>query len=264
MRFNNLNLFDVKNIVKAVGNKIDSYDGSLLTNLKFMQLTDIGQPQANKLLVTNQDGTGIDYLNINFSNIKQIDITNENANKVIWEENLCYVQHELNGYVFIQLFDNDGYGVPVIPIYINNNTIAFYIDKKPQDNEIYKLICFANGYSLQEVSNVVENFYNEQLLIENLSNTAFSPSDHKVYKYNISGNETFTFNSPLNMNEIINFRLYLITPSSLVSFNLPTNIIWEFTPDLTITNALYMFVFEWNPILNKWLGNQMWKPIILS
>ena len=85
MRFNNLTLFDGKNIAKTIGNKLDSYDGSLLTNLKFMQLTDIGQPQGNKLLASNQDGTEIEYLNANYNIIKQIDITNEDTNDVIWD-----------------------------------------------------------------------------------------------------------------------------------------------------------------------------------
>lgn len=264
MRFNNLTLFDGKNIAKTIGNKLDSYDGSLLTNLKFMQLTDIGQPQGNKLLATNQDGTEIEYLNANYNIIKQIDITNEDTNNVIWDQNLCTVQHDMNGYIFIQLFDDTGYGVPIIPIYINNNTIAFHINEKPKDNEIYKLICFSSGYSLNNMNDLVEDFYNKKLLIENLNNTSFTPQNYKVYKYTISGDETFTFNSPSNINEIINFRLYLITPSTLVSYNLPTNIIWENLPDLTELNSLYMFSFEWNPILNKWLGNQMWNPVSLQ
>ena len=169
----------------------------------------------------------------------------------------------MNGYIFIQLFDDDGYGVPIIPIYIDEDNIAFYMNEKPQDNEVYKLICLSVGFSLNNMNDIVEDFYNEKLLIENLNNTTFTPSDHKIYKYNIVGNETFVFNSPSNVNETINFRLYLITPSTLVSFNFPTNIIWENIPDLTKLNSLYMFSFEWNPILNKWLGNQMWNPVSL-
>ena len=97
-----------------------------------------------------------------------------------------------------------------------------------------------------------------------LHSTTFTPQTNKVYRYDIIGNETFVFNSPSNLNELINFRLYLITPSTLVSFTLPTNIIWENIPDISNTNSLYMFCFEWNPILNKWLGNSMWNPITLE
>ena len=191
MKLNNFSFFDGKNVVKSTGNKIDAYDGSMLTNLKFMQLTDIGQPSANKILSTNQDGTGIDYLTISSNAIKQINITNENSTKVTWDdqkEYICYVEHEMNGYVFIQLFDNDGYGVPIIPIYIDNDNIAFYIESKPQDNETYKLICFSSGYSLNDMNDLVEDFYNEKLLIENLNNTTFTPANYKIYKRTLSGN----------------------------------------------------------------------------
>ena len=59
-------------------------------------------------------------------------------------------------------------------------------------------------------------------------------------------------------------RLYLTTPSQLITFNLPSNILWDAAPNFSQTNSLYMFVFEWNPILNKWLGNQLWKPVSLA
>lgn len=104
---------------------------------------------------------------------------------------------------------------------------------------------------------------NIQKSLITLNTTNFIPQNHNIYKYDIVGNEIFVFNSPEN-NNIVNFRLFLTTPSTLVSFTLPTNIIWEELPDLTNTNSLYMFCFEWNPILNKWLGNQMWQPIDIS
>lgn len=264
MKLNNFSFFDGKNAVKATGNKIDAYDGSMLTNLKFMQLTDIGQPSGNKILSTNQDGTGIDYLNINTNASKQINITNENSIEITWQENICSVEHNMNGYVFIQLFDNNGYGVPIIPIYIDNDNIAFYIESKPQDNEIYKLICFSIGYTLNDMNNMIENFYNEKLLIENLNNTTFTPANHKIYKRILSGNQNFTFNSPSNINATINFKLYLITSSTTPSVTFPNDIIWKSNPSITETNSLYMFIFEWNPILNKWLGNQIWDPISLQ
>ena len=42
MRTDDYTFFDGKSPVKALNNVIDAYDGSLLTNLKFKQLSDIG------------------------------------------------------------------------------------------------------------------------------------------------------------------------------------------------------------------------------
>ena len=100
------------------------------------------------------------------NNIKQINITKENSEQIIWStinqygnnRYICQVQHNMNGYIFIQLFDNNGYGVPIIPYYIDANNIAFYIDEKPQDNETYKLICLSSGCSSNNNKNKSFNF----------------------------------------------------------------------------------------------------------
>ena len=139
-----------KNIVKATGTQIDAYDGSKLTGLKFTQLTDIGSPSGNKVLVTNPNGDGINYIDMKFNAVKEINITNQNTDDVIWDGNDCTVEHNLNSHVIIQLYDSTNYGIPVIPVYVDNNHISFYVEEKPGDNETYKLVCISGGYSLND------------------------------------------------------------------------------------------------------------------
>lgn len=153
MKFNSLNSFDGKTVAKVSGNKIDAYDGSNLTGLKFTQLTDVGSPSGNKVLVTNENGDAINYVNMNFNAVKEIDITNQDSNIVTWDENkVCYVEHGLNGYVFTQVFDNNGDEIPLVKTYIDENHVSFYFENKPGDNEIYKLICVSCGYTLENTS----------------------------------------------------------------------------------------------------------------
>lgn len=152
MKVKDISFFNGKKVAKIIENKLEPYDGSLFTGLKFTQLTDIGSPSANKVLITNANGDGIDYVNMNFNAYKEFDITNQNSTFVTWENNNCIVQHNMNGYILTQLFDNSGYGYPIIPIYIDENNIAFYMNQKPKDNQIYKLICVSCGYTLENTS----------------------------------------------------------------------------------------------------------------
>ena len=94
-----------------------------------------------------------------------------------------------------------------------------------------------------------------------LDNTSFSPINNTIYFYQIVGNEVFVFNNPTNTNLAVNFRLYLVMPDPTVSFTFPVNIEWETLPSFTSASTLYMLAFEWNPVLRKWLGNQMWEPV---
>lgn len=113
---------------------------------------------------------------------------------------------------------------------------------------------FSKEYTEYRFSKIEQN-------IMQLQSVSFTPINNKIYIYNLIGNEVFEFN---NEQQICSFRLYLTMPSNIVSFTLPTNIIWDQQPSFTETNSLYMLVFEWNPILNKWLGNQMWKTQLTS
>ena len=88
------------------------------------------------------------------------------------------------------------------------------------------------------------------------NSASLNVNDFDVILYNLVGNETLSFGN--TGNNIINFKLFLRMPSTLVSFNWPTNIEWESQPDMTYADSLYMFTFEYNPILGKWLGNQFW------
>lgn len=113
---------------------------------------------------------------------------------------------------------------------------------------------FSKEYTEYRFSKIEQN-------IMQLQSVSFTPINNKIYIYNLIGNEVFEFN---NEQQICSFRLYLTMPSNIVSFTLPTNIIWDQQPSFTETNSLYMLVFEWNPILNEWLGNQMWKTQLTS
>lgn len=92
-----------------------------------------------------------------------------------------------------------------------------------------------------------------------LTNTSFTPVHNGIYSKTLEEGDVFSFTNPSD-SSVLSFRLYLSMPEVL-SFYLPQNIVWEEVPDFTVTNALYMLVFEWNPIIGKWLGNQMWKPV---
>lgn len=266
MKFNNFDLFNGKSVVTSTNGVIDAFDGSRLTGIKFTQLSDIGSPSPNKLLVTNSNGDGIGYLDVNFNASKVIDITINNSEEITWNNDICYVYHNMNGYVYTQVFDDEGYGIPLVPLYIDEDNIAFHFDSTviPTSGKTYKLICSHCGVSLNEMSNLVRELFNKGLTKVDIVSTVISPVYNTIYNYSIVGNEVFTFETPTNTNDAVNFRLYLTMPSTSVSFTLPTNIIWESEPDFTTTNALYMLVFEWNPVLNKWLGNQMWEPVVLG
>ena len=159
--------FNEKYIVYTTGNKINSYDGSNLTGLKFTQLTDIGTPSGNKFLITNQNGNGIDYIDMKLNAIKEINITNQNTNNIIWNEDICIVEHNMNGYVFIQLYDDNGDEIPILKKHIDNNHISFYLEKKPDNNKSYKMICITGGYSLNDID------ISNNLILSSCSNLGF-------------------------------------------------------------------------------------------
>ena len=151
MRMNSVNLFNNKQVVVASGNKLDPYDGSLLTNLKFIQLTDVGTPSGNKVLVTNNNGDAINYLDVNFSATKEIIISNSDSDEVTWgTNNSCTIQHNMNGRVFTQVYDEDGYVMPLTSQYIDENTISFTFTEKPEQGKHFVLICMLGGISLND------------------------------------------------------------------------------------------------------------------
>lgn len=144
--------------------------------------------------------------------------------------------------------DNDGNRILPDEQQVGSNVV---LDFTGFPDETVKIIYGPANDSLLQGYQVIE-----------LNNTSIRPKNLMVYSYTLSGNEEFQFTAPTN--RVVNFRLYLTMPSTLVSFTLPTNIVWEGVQDFTATNALYMLVFEWNPVLNKWLGNQMWEPVLLG
>lgn len=157
------------------------------------------------------------------------------------------------------VYNSDGFDITALAsIQWNNNTLTVDVTQLDNFN-----VALTGLFKIKFAEAILYNKSEQDIpkTLITLNTTSFIPQNNTFYQYNIQGNETFTFNTPINSNEIINFRLYLTTPSSVVSFTLPSGIIWEDEIDLTETNSLYMFVFEWNPVLNKWLGNQMWQSI---
>lgn len=100
-------------------------------------------------------------------------------------------------------------------------------------------------------------------LIKELTSTTFEPEHNTIYTKTIADGDTFVFTTPTS-NTSISFRLYLTYTGYSPTW--PSNILWEddTAPEFLVSNALYMIVFEWNPVLSKWLGNQMWLPVTLS
>jgi hypothetical protein len=194
-----------------------------------------------------------------------ISSTNSSTNNyaVTWgtgdKSSVVTVTHNLGGVVLGSLLDEYGEEILIGINFIDSNNISINLENFNVTN--YTLI-LSRGYVNSQTNNN-HSSGNSELIVEEITNLTINPEMNKVYTYTINGNETFTFITPSSGN-IISFRLYLTMPSSLKSFTLPTNVIWENTPDFTTANALYMIVFEWNPILNKWLGNLIWNPVELG
>lgn len=161
-----------------------------------------------------------------------------------------FIQLNLTHKTIVQLVDNENLvRNDVVPMYWTNNGLQ--IDFTPLINQIEQGMIWKIEY-------ISHNSYKKQMIT--ISSTDITPTDNLIYYYTLNGNETFTFS---NVSQIMTFRLYL-KMNSLVTFTLPSNIIWYNQPNFLSQNALYMLVFEWNPILNKWMGNQMFDTVSLS
>ena len=98
-----------------------------------------------------------------------------------------------------------------------------------------------------------------------LSSDTITPEHLAIYTKTLTASTTFTFTAPTDGKSVA-FRLYLSTGSTVYAPTWPSNIVWDDNntqPTITEANTLYMLVFEWNPVLNKWLGNLMWDPVAL-
>lgn len=141
---------------------------------------------------------------------------------------------------------------------IDPNTLSITKNYIPTVSAVYDFVQYSLlNYTPSQISGP-----DSYIPVQTLGGTTINPDHLAIYNYTLSGNEIFNFIEP-QTNSVVNFRLYLSMPSSLVSFQLPNNIIWDTEPDFQTAEALYMLVFEWNPIVNKWLGNQIWEPISL-
>lgn len=150
----------------------------------------------------------------------------------------------------------DAYGNEIIPDQQQvGNSVVLDFTGFPDDSFTIQFL----GDVYNDSSNS-QSSYRINRDITHVNNANLEINDFGAYHYVLSGNETFVFGN-VEGDKIVNFKLYLTMPSTLVSFNWPLNIIWEEEPDVTSTNSLYMFTFEWNPILGKWLGNQFWPTI---
>ena len=98
-----------------------------------------------------------------------------------------------------------------------------------------------------------------------LSSNTITPEHLAIYTKTLTASTTFSFTTPTDGKSVA-FRLYLSTGSTVYAPTWPSNIVWDDNntqPTITEANTLYMLVFEWNPVLNKWLGNLMWDPVAL-
>lgn len=144
------------------------------------------------------------------------------------------------------------------------NTSNLRLNNNAQNTANGVVVLDNNGKILQSLIPQGSGTATSSPIMETINVTTIPPEHNKVYHATLSNNDVFTFTSPQNNNEVLSFRLYLTMPQTLVSFTLPTNVVWELVPDFTTVNSLYTLVFEWNPVIKKWLGNQMWNPISLD
>ena len=93
--------------------------------------------------------------------------------------------------------------------------------------------------------------------IVDLTGTAITPADSKVFQHTLAADEVFTIDtSDLPSDRQVNFELHLIQPSTAVSPpTLPAGILWEAdgvfseendAPDLSTGDTLYVLVFRWD------------------
>ncbi len=194
---------------------------------------------------------------------KEILITNSNTTGngygVTWDGTSVTVTHNLSGKVFGTLFDENNNQILIGINYVDDNNVSINLNGFTlNQNDVYILL-LTTGITGSYLN---ENTVNELSMVS-LINLNIVPESNKVYTHTLSSNDVITFSNVVE-NKIFSFRLYLTMPSEVVSFTMPTNIIWERIPDFSVANALYMFVFEWNPILNKWLGNQIWDTVVIG
>ena len=199
--------------------------------------------------------------------IKVITFTSEDQTEledyqVLWSGTTVLISHNLGGRVVGSLYDENNHQVLVGIDYVNANTVSINLSGQTLTSQTpYTLILNAGEGG---VGNSTDGGFvsAKEMEIVPLTNLEFTPKANKVYTYSVTDGDVIAFSTISN--NIFSFRLYLTLPNHLITFNLPSNIIWDTLPNFSQINSLYMFVFEWNPILQKWLGNQLWKPVSIE
>lgn len=231
--------------------------------------------------------------------LKIVDINGDSTNLTLpqisaLEENLSLTQNKLNlikqniTYNFRVLSSSSSQSSDSSSFIEGTEILSFSKTQLGIDIQCEFDIINEDGYNITTDSRISRRWYNDNYLVsmiggwesgeyklksktsniktyplsnQVINSTAIQPYNNVVYFRLLESDDAFTFETPTDINQSISFRLYLIMPDPVVSFTLPLNIQWNDEPDFTSESSLYMFVFEWNPILNKWLGNQMWQTI---
>ena len=194
--------------------------------------------------------------------IKVITFTSEDQTELEDYQVLWSGTTVLGGRVVGSLYDENNHQVLVGIDYVDVNTVSINLSGQTLTSQTpYTLILNAGEGG---VGNSTDGGFvsAKEMEIVPLTNLEFTPKANKVYTYSVTDGDVIAFSTISN--NIFSFRLYLTLPNHLITFNLPSNIIWDTPPNFSQINSLYMFVFEWNPILQKWLGNQLWKPVSIE
>lgn len=147
-RFNSLKYFNGKSVVTSTFDKIDKIDGSNLTGLKFTQLQDTPNDLiSDRFLKVNSTGDNLEFVELDLNNNKIIEFGISNSDGISWENNFVTITHNLNSYVLFDVYNYEGVGIPVVPLYVDENNIAFHLDDKdlPTDENKHIIVLTRGG-----------------------------------------------------------------------------------------------------------------------
>lgn len=224
-RVNSLKYFNGKNLVTSTYDKIDKIDGSNLTGLKFTQLEDSPNDLiANRLLKINSTGDAIELIDLDLNNNKVIEFGKDDEEGVSWVNNFVTITHNLNSYVLFDVYNHEGMGIPVVPIYVDENNVAFYLndDDLPVDNNKHIIVLTRGGVT-----------YNVDSYIKPIAVSTIADND-----YGEIGvlDDKFSF-SLIGYQEIKRLKLKVITADSSIIGNIVINVFGQ-SFIIPVTNTL--------------------------
>lgn len=215
MKVNSFKYFNGKEAVTSKDGKLESLNGSALTGLQFTQLEDVPDTMiANRIISVNSTGDKLEFVEFNPNNNKVIEFgISDEENVVTWSENHCQITHNLNGLVLFQIYNYEGVGIPVVPIYLDENNIAFYLNGSdlPTDENKHTIFFYKGGMQKEFSHNysIIDNMPVELTFIdETYGRVCYLDSTIPLMTF---------FNNILNLREI---QLYLVSANPEITGNI--------------------------------------------